>query len=287
MHLKLITITAREGKDPTDYIRSRILDIVPILEEYGYFELCFWAYERLAHLFNDAQDTQSLAWTQKAIDAANEIGDEILANMALALDLWIRIDLGKHNGTTGTQLKELLAFFEPDFQTSHLVYGILWASGVYYAAIGEFRLAIQYAKRSKNIAHGWQSLLWISHSTTSLIKIYTRMNLAHEATKELAECLDWYLAIGQVWNILDFLRGTALFQADVIGDHETATMIVSMVYHHGEVTPHIIHTIEKNQYLLESQLGLDAFAVAWEKGKELDLDTAVAMFRSSLFSSGA
>ena len=147
-------------------------------------------------------------------------------------------------------------------------------------------LAIQYAKRSKNIAHGWQNLLWIRHSTTSLVKIYTRMNLAHEAAEELAECLDWHLAIGQVWQTLDFLRGMALFLAYGIVDRETAATIVSMVYHHGEATPHIIHTIERNRYLLESQMGPDAFAAAWEKGKELDLDAAVAMFRSSLTSAG-
>ena len=175
----------------------------------------------------------------------------------------------------------------PDFPTSHLVYGILWASGVYHAAIGESLLAIRYAKRSKNIAHGWQNLLWISHSTTSLVKIYTRMNLAREAAEELAECLDWYLAIGQVWQILGFLWRTALFQTYVIVDRETAATIVSIVYHHGEVTPHYFHIIERNRYLLESQLGPEVFAAAWEKGKELDFDTAVAIFRSSLISSGA
>jgi hypothetical protein len=287
LHLKLIAISAWEGVDTTDHLRSKIQDIVPTLEAYGSSELCFWAYERLAHLFNDRQDTESLAWTQKAIQAANEIEDEVLANMALALDLWIRIDLGRHNGSTASQLQELLAFFEPDFPTSHLVYGILWASGVYYAAIEETTQAIQYAQRSKNIAFGWHNLLWIKHSTLSLVKIYTELNLAREAAKELVECLDWYLAIGQVETILDFLWGAALFQDYLISDRETAVMIVSMVYHHGEVTPHFIHTIEKNRYLLESQLGPDAFATAWEKGKALDFETAVAMFRSSLSSSGA
>jgi len=287
LHLKLIAISAWEGVDTIDHLRSKILDLVPTLEAYGSSELCFWAYERLAHLFNDKQDTESLAWTQKAIRAASETEDELLANMSVALDLWIRIDLGRHDGSTPSQLHELLAFFEPDFPASHLLYGLFWAAGVYYAAIEESHLAIQYAQRSKSIAYSWHDLLWIRHSTNSLVKIYTELNLAHEAAKELVECLDWHLAIGEVETMLDFLLGAALFQGQLINDRETAAMIVSMVYHHGEVTPHFIHTIDKNRHLLESQLGSDALAAAWEKGKELDFETAVAMFRSFLSSVGA
>lgn len=282
LHLRLIAATAWEFIKPNEQILANILAVVPMLEAHGTAELCFWAFERLAHLFNAQQKADALIWTERAIAVTSKTGDDLLAHMAAALDLWIRIDQGRYDDSTAVALHSLLAYLEPNFPTSHLVYGILWASGVYYAANGDPSLAIQYAKRSKHIAREWQSLLWISHSTVSLVKIYQGINLTQEAASELVDCLDWHLAIGQRWQTLGFLYGVSLFRVHVFADRAAAATIISMAYHHEDVTPHMLHNIAANRSLLASQMEPDVFAAAWEKGKTIDFTTAVALFRTTL-----
>jgi hypothetical protein len=55
-----------------------------------------------------------------------------------------------------------------------------------------------------------------------------------------------------------------------------------MVYHHPESPVDYRRAIEEGLPPLEEQLGTEAFNLAWEKGKGLDFDTAVARIRSGL-----
>ena len=67
-------------------------------------------------------------------------------------------------------------------------------------------------------------------------------------------------------------------------DKVTAVTILSIVYQHLENLPYYKQRIDEALPQFRADLGEDEFAVTWEKGKGLDLDTAVSLVRSALTS---
>ena len=149
---------------------------------------------------------------------------------------------------------------------------------------GEYERVIHYGRRGLNIAKRWQDLLWISNIIDQLARIYVRMGLLHEAGLQQLDALEWHLAIGQQWQMLGYLWSLVVFSPQLVGGYETAVTILAMVYHHPEVTAHHRQKIEEARPRFEAEIGTAAFAAAWEKGKALDFDTAVAQVRLALSS---
>lgn len=63
---------------------------------------------------------------------------------------------------------------------------------------------------------------------------------------------------------------------------ETAVPILAMVSSHPEVMPYHQQMIANVQPQLEAEMGVELFAKAWERGREMDFETAVAQMRSVL-----
>jgi hypothetical protein len=77
--------------------------------------------------------------------------------------------------------------------------------------------------------------------------------------------------------MLGFLSGTAVLLLQTIGGDEMSVAILSMLYHHPELTRNNRHQISNHLPKLQNKLSNSAYKAAWEKGKELNIDKVVAL----------
>ncbi len=68
----------------------------------------------------------------------------------------------------------------------------------------------------------------------------------------------------------------------LFGGGKETVPILSLVYHHPEAIPLYRDLIVEALPRLEAELGTAAYNAAWERGKTLDFDTAVAWMRATL-----
>lgn len=283
LYLQLLAQTSRFGTDDTHFVREGLLTLVPHFENQPYLELRLWLYLWLALLDAPARD----AWFDRAHKMALEMKDELLVNTAEVSRIRWAIGDEAQSEATLTRLQELHAFFEPKLATpalanSYAFYTVLASLQNVSTATGAFEQAIDYGKRSLNIAKAWQDLLWISDGFDRLTKTYLAMGLPAQAKLQYLDSLEWHLAIGQVWQTLGLLSGLATQFPDFIGGQGTAVTIHSMIYHHPEVVAFHKQFIERGIPQYEEEMGAEAFVAAWEKGKEMGFDTAVSLVRSAL-----
>ena len=107
------------------------------------------------------------------------------------------------------------------------------------------------------------------------------MEQPDQAKLQQLDVMDWHLAIGQEWQIVGLFWGRILRHQYLFGVGESAVSFLFMAYHHPETIPIYQWRIEKRRRI-EEEKGSEAFAAAWERGKELDLDSAVAQMRAIL-----
>ena len=283
LHLRLIELSAALGQDDYHKLKEVYLAFVPTIEQHGNLELRFWTYERMVDLCMEVNDRQALEWNTKMQQTAVAMQDEVFIKMADAQRLWDLVELDLQDGGMEAQLQELLRYFEPNFSTSFFFYGILCSLRALSSAAGNFEGAIHYAAHAVNIAKHWQDLYWISYAIDGLVYNSLDMGLPHEAARHQLDALEWHLAVGQVWQTLGYLFSKAGSFPHLFGGDEQAVAIISMVYHHPETVDHykaMITTYFRPEF--ERKIGSEAAAAAWERGKELDFETAVDQVRSAL-----
>ena len=285
LHLRLRELGSQVGIDDSDRVEGGFLDLIPVLEEGGRLELLFWAYERLAFIAMDKfylyDLRENLEWLAKAYETAMEMDEEIYIKMAKAFILWSSIYIDSPAEEHLGQLQELLSFFESEFPDSFIFYGLLNSLSVYYSSIGAYEKAIEYGQRGLNIVKGWQNLYWMGLARQTLADTYMKMGLRSQADAAILDTIDWHLAIGQVWETLGILWGTVIDFPGLV-EAGLGAQILSMVYHHPEAIPYYRQRIEQVRSQFEADMGADAFAAAWEKGKSLEFDDAVARLREAL-----
>jgi tetratricopeptide (TPR) repeat protein len=286
LRLRLTEIFALAGIDHDNAYRM-LLAFVPSLEADGDPEMCYLAYERLAHFLTQFGNPEAVAWAEKAIDSAHKIGLELFSKQAEASALWIRVDLGLYDEATEAQLLTLLAECEQAVPDSLTVYGLLWSLSTAYASRQAYEHALAYGQRALTVAIKAQSLYWLSHATHKLADISMEMGRPDEAARQLIDQLDWHLGLGQVWQTLGTLWSISVYQRNLFPDLETAVAITSMVYHHPEVVPTYIKRIDEARPHFLAEMEPDAFSLAWDRGKKLDFETAVAQMRAALGTAGS
>jgi hypothetical protein len=267
-----------------DYRANRryLLDLLPPIKQTGDSRLLFWVYERLNLLTLADENSEALDWAEKAVLAARETGDGILVQQAEAYLMRTRVALGLGDGATLQALQQMLAALEPDFPNSFAVYCILWSLAEHGRAISEYELAINCGLRCLNIAKNWPNIYWISDANWTLAAIFFQQNLPDQAKHHLLDSLEWHLAAGREWQTIGYLYAVCLLYPHQVGGLDTAVSTISMVYHHPEAAVSYKRDIEDGLPPLEKQLGTEAFNLAWDKGKKLDFDTAVARVRAAL-----
>jgi hypothetical protein len=85
-----------------------------------------------------------------------------------------------------------------------------------------------------------------------------------------------------VWQTIGFLYSAAIGYPQMLGGPAAAVPFLAMVYHHPEAVTSYKRAIEEACPRFKEQMSAEAFAAAWERGKNLDLETAVAEFRAAL-----
>lgn len=289
MRLRLVEVSALQGySDPLE-VEDRYQKLLPELETYGDLRIRFLIYERMASIYFDIVGTEkeALVWMSKAYQIAEELKDNLLINLTRTNRLWFQVDLGQTDESTRANLLAMLAFFEPDFGNSFLVYGIYWSLLRLDTAEKQFEQALQHGTRALNIAKSWQDLFWITHCVDALAANYLEMDMPHEAGLQQLDALEWHLAIGQDWQVLGYLFSRTAFFSKLIGGDSKSVEILSMVYHHPEANAHFKGMIDqRGRKKFTERIGFEAFAQAWERGKGLDLPTAVAQVRSAFSTYG-
>ena len=265
--------------DDLALLQERYEKFAAILEQHDYPDLRYWLYVQLAMIARENRDAQDMAWITKAYETACAMKEERLINAAAALRLWLTIEAGQFDHEHQIQLKELLDYFEPHLPDSFVTYCILLSLGMSSAEMSAYEKAFHYGKRALNIAKSWRELLWISSSDERLARAYLQQNLPQEAGWQLLDSLEWHLAIGQNWQMLGFIGGAAIMYPQLVGGQEVAIELLSLLYHHPDLIDKHRRKIKTQSTRLQAELGHEAFAAAWEKGKELDIETAVDQLR--------
>jgi DNA-binding SARP family transcriptional activator/predicted ATPase len=278
LYLQLMGAVLLDHRDARRYL----LNLLSPIKKADDPRLLFWVYERLNRLALENENSEALDWAAKAVLAARETGDDILIKQAEAYLLRTRAAFGLGDGSTRQMLQKMLVNLEPDFPNSFAVYDILWSLAEHYRAISEYEPAIDYGQRCLNIAKDWPNVFWISRANRTLAGIYLQLNIPDRAKHHLLDTLEWHLAVGQEWQTIGYLYAVCLDQPQLVGGPAAAVSTISMVYQHPEAPVGYRRAIEDGLPPLEEQLGTEAFNLAWDQGKGLDFDTAVARVRSAL-----
>ncbi|MCA9951019.1 MAG: hypothetical protein KDE48_15315 [Anaerolineales bacterium] len=286
LHLKMAFQAIRTDMDDASHNREQLLNLEPLLQKHGYLDLLYWLYELLDWLvvssisFRENLEA-SRTWRRKSYDIALGMEDETLMKAAEVYLLWNQVLSGLEDETLAVQLEELRSHFAPHYSNSFVYFVILGALQIINTANGFYEQAILYGKQRLHIATEWQDLLWISVSFGYLADTYWQMGLTDQAKLQYLDILEWNLAIGQEWQTLGFLP-YILLDSDLYNNRELGVTVLSAVYHHPENLSIFNRRIEEGLPPLQEELGAEVFNAAWEKGKGLDFDTAVALFRIAL-----
>ncbi len=283
LYLQLLEQTSRFGTDDSSLVGEGLLTLVPFFEKQPYPELRFWLYLWLGLLESPARE----AWYDRAHETALEMKDELFINTTEVIRIRWAISDEEKNEAILAKLQELRAFFEPKLTTpvlanSFVFHTILASLQEVSTATGAYEQAIDYGKRSLNMAKEWQDLFWLSDGFHRLTKTYLAMGLLDDAKLQYLDSLEWHLAVGQVWQTLGLLVGLASQFPEFIGGQTTAVSILSMIFHHHEVVVFHKQEIDGALPTVRAELEAAAFAAAWENGKGMGFDTAVSLVRSAL-----
>ena len=115
-----------------------------------------------------------------------------------------------------------------------------------------------------------------------MAKTYSLMGRYDQAKLLHLDGLQWHLAIGQDWQTIGYLWARSSYYPETVGGAKMAVTMLSMTYHHPESTPHFLQEVDELLPRFKEKLSAKDFEMAWEKGKGMDLDTAVSLFRSAL-----
>jgi tetratricopeptide (TPR) repeat protein len=280
-------------RDEHLHFRPKFLEFIALLEEQNDPSL-YWGYDCMAFLDVDYHTEESFKWHEKAYFAALELNDEILIKRTQALTLWFLIDSGFPLKSELAQLvefqefplletlKKLLAYFEPEYSNVFVVFSLLMSLTVHCLTLKMYEEAIYYGKRGLNIAKEWHDLYWMSFAGDRLADIYLNMGRPDQAAFHLLDTLEWHLSIGQVWQTLGYLWSKPIRFDKLFGGVEKIVPIISMVYYHPESTPFYRQEVARVRPQYENEIGEEVFAAAWEKGRDLNFDSAVSQVCSIL-----
>ena len=290
LHLELVAQAGRTNTDDRIEIKESLEQLIPLFQEQRHLDLLYWLYEQLASNanFSPLPNKHLIAqeWWQKALAVAVEIEDEALSKAAELRIYWHQIldpdSSMQMDDSLGRKLEALRAYFASHYPTSYAHYGILEVLRLFCMRRKLYEQALLYGKQNLIIATDWQDLLWISHAHMTLFETYTAMGQRDKLRLMILNDLEWHLIIGQIWQTLGCIWGIAS-RIEPFSSAETAVSLLSFVYHHPEVPLNYQQRImEEDVPGFEAKLGTDLYTAAWEKGKQMDFETAVNLIRTAL-----
>ncbi len=280
LRLRLFSIVVRFGYDDDDWVRTELVDFLEQLPALDLPELRYHGYAALAHSFSDWETI--VHWDELARHAARQTEDAALIKWSEADHLIAIVWLKLQEEPLIEPLQEMLSYFESHFTGSFAVLNLMGALSSEHLRLGNYTQALAYSTRCLNLGKSWQDLFWISIGADWVADVYNAIDRRDEAALQQLDVLEWHLAIGQVWQTLGFLFAKAAWNRKLIGNLNHIVQILAMVHHHPEATDfHRQKALEESQRL-EKEMGATAFHAAWERGKEMNLDSAVGLLRQAL-----
>jgi len=262
-------------------------NLIPILQKTAYPDLLRDAYWAIAQLYDLLDDPESTAYIEKAYGITREIGGEVQIKRDEAYLLFNRVKFGLQDERTVARLEELLAYFAPQYSKSEVFTINLVILAMAKRTEKSFEQAIEYGQRTLALGQHWQDLWIISQSLSEMAETYMLMGLPDAARQQHLSALEWHVSIGQSWQMLGLLYWQSINIQEFIGGQATAVAIISMVTHHEDTAFYHWQLLKDALPQIKEEMGVEAFETAWEKGKELDFETAVSLVRSALTSVGA
>ena len=285
IRLRAHLLDSTRGFETHNHVKDLMLEFVPLVEGYGGLDLRVWLYLSIAQILNEMHDIEALVWAEKAIPVALEMADEFYITWTRATELRIHIGLGQEDDNALARLETYLAYFEPrELSSYYIASALLWALTTYCASLHDHERALYYGRRYLNKAKSGRNLYYIGSATSNLAQIRLEMGMRQAAAEHLLDNLDWHLAIGKVWQTLGAIFSTVLdFNfMPLFGGWEEIVPILSMVHNHPEAIPLYREQMAACLPVLETEIGPETYAAAWERGKALDFDVAVAWMRAAL-----
>lgn len=280
----MLTLRQRElaslwGLQETGVVRDLYEAFLPVVLEHGDAQTLYWTYFSMTS-YVLSKDT--LALIQRAKQVAQEIGDEFLYHLAEAGAISYQVDRGLGDETTVARITELIDYLERKDSIFATTFHFHWALSNYYLSQRAFDKAIACGLCGLNMAKAWRHLSNIGRSTEGLATIYLQMDQTAEAARYILDDIDWHLAIGQRWQTLGALWSMVNGFTPLFGGGPGVVPVLSMAYHHPDAPPYYRELITVEVSRFEEEMGAEAFTAAWEKGKALDFETAVAQTRAKL-----
>ncbi|MDJ0753530.1 MAG: BTAD domain-containing putative transcriptional regulator [Ardenticatenaceae bacterium] len=260
---------------------GQLNSLISDLEAYGDPRLLFWGYN-VMWLESRMKYSESVKWAQKRYESAVETGDEQWIKLSEVYLLSIDVFFDRADETTAGKLKDLLIYFERRLPGSDPIFTLLWSLSSIYRTCSDYEQAVYYGQCCLNIAKSWKNLYQITIAADKLAEIYMEIGQQDLASGQQFDALEWHLALGQEWQTLGFIHSRVAEHPELFADQETAVSILSMVYHHPESIPLFTQHIQQVLPALEAEMPPDLYQTAWEKGKTLDFETAIAHLRTAL-----
>jgi hypothetical protein len=280
LRLQLFSIIVGFGYEDDDGVRSRLVDFLEELPAHKLPELRYYGYSALANSFADWETFAH--WDEMARHAAQQTEDPALVKWSEADYLIAQVWMERQEAPLVEPLLEMLSYFEAHFPASFAVLNLMGALSVEHLRLGDYARALTYSKRCLNLAKSWQDLFWISIGADWVANVYQAIGRLDEAALQQLDVLEWHLAIGQVWQTLGFLFAKAAWSEELIPDLNHIVQILAMVHHHPEATDFHRQKALEERSRFAQEMGAGAFDAAWEKGSEMEFDTAVALLRQAL-----
>ena len=277
--LRAAQIRARQLVDATSEVNNQFIALIDELEQSEHRELRYWLCIQLAMQWWKTKDPGLIDWLDEAQAIADALQSETLNNMARAMRIWGYIASGQPVEAANKKLKKLLTYFESSYPESFIRYGILRSLSMACGNDQQYEEAIRFGKQALNIAARWRELFWIRLSFDYLAREYEHNGQLEQTLEQHRSSLEWHVAQGNEWQVITFFIRIALFNPHMVADDTLLIQYLSMIEHHPESTAYNRHLISDKVANLRTSIGPEAFAVAWEAGKLLDIDDVVQQLR--------
>jgi hypothetical protein len=254
------------------------LDFLPVAERHAAPSLLLLFYCLLSDTCRWSNDPQALIWAEKAAGVARAQQDDLALVIAAAQTDISRVTLQQSQPDTLSRLETHLAYLEATPAPSRLVFEVLEALQRETMAHGDFEQSLIYGRRLQNMSKSFRNMYGISIAGYGLADTSIRLGRPAQAAGHLLDVLDWHIAIARVWQTLGCLMSICMF-AELLGYEDEAAAVLSMAYHHPEALRRIREEFDAVRLRLLAALGAEAFAAAWERGQQMDYDTAIAQVR--------
>ena len=281
LRLRLIALIWSEGFRVASAVKEDLLAFLPTVLQHGDPEIVFYLYCLLVLTCGWTDDPEALAWAERAAEVARAQQDERTEVIAAAYADNARVILGLSRPDTRSRLEGYLTYLEATSAPGSLIFEILGSLQNESLVYGDFELALAYGNRLLNIAKGTRNMYGISVAGYSLANTCVRLGRPAQAARHLLDVLDWHAAVARVWQTLGCLMSICTFP-QTLGHTEEAVTVLSMVYHHPQAISRIRDQIDAARPRLQADMGVTAFAVAWERDRGLSFEVGLALVRAAL-----